>query len=65
MVVNEVPVVEPTVVVWSVALLAKAQLVEVPAPHWTSTVEAAPVPPIVTAPPVPWVIWMAEAPVPP
>src|SRR5579864_4302266 len=65
MVVREVPEVDPIVVVWSVALLAKPQVVPVPAPHCTATFEPALVPPTVTVPPVPWSSWIAVEPVPP
>ena len=62
-VVREVPLVEPKVVLWSVALLAKPQVVL--EPHCTFTVEAAPVVPIVIVPPKPWLSWMALLTLPP
>ena len=63
-VVAEVPVVEPKIVLWSVAFVPRLQVV-VPDPQLRFTIEPAPVAPSVNVPPVPCTIWIAVVPVPP
>lgn len=53
-VVSEVPVAEPRVVLWSVALLAKPQPAPAITPQTTCTLEPMPLVPIVMALPRPW-----------